>query len=158
VEIARAVEEKRMELAWWHWVVFGIGLTVLELALPAFFVVWFGLGAVVTGLVMLVFPALPLGGQVAVWTVASLAMVWAWFKVFRKEDVRTRVGQSTGQLVGEVGLVTRVVRPFQNGELRLQKPMLGSDTWACRSDDELKVGDRARVLAVEGNIVTVARA
>ncbi len=147
-----------MELAWWHWVVLGIALTLLELAIPAFFVVWFGVGAVFTGLVLLGFPALPLGGQMLVWTLASLAMVWAWFKVFRKDDVRTRVGQSTGQMVGEVGLVVRDVRPFQGGQVRFQKPMLGADTWNCRSEEELKVGERARVLAVEGNIVTVGRA
>jgi len=35
--------------------------------------------------------------------------------------------------------------------------MLGADTWNCRSEDYLKVGERARVLAVEGNIVTVCR-
>lgn len=147
-----------MELAWWHWVVLGIALTLLELVIPAFFVVWFGVGAVFTGLVLLGFPALPLGGQMLVWTLASLAMVWAWFKVFRKDDVRTRVGQSTGQMVGEVGLVVRDVRPFQGGQVRFQKPMLGADTWNCRSEEELKVGERARVLAVEGNIVTVGRA
>lgn len=146
-----------MEVAWWHWVVLGIALTVLELAIPAFFVVWFGVGAVLTGVALLAFPALPLGGQVLVWTLASLAMVWGWFKVFRKEDVRTRVGQSTGQLVGEVGLVISHVRPFQGGKIRFQKPMLGSETWNCRSDEDLKVGERARVLAVEGNIITVAR-
>lgn len=147
-----------MNVVWWHWVVLGIVLTLLELAIPSFFVVWFGVGAALTGLVLLAFPLLPLGGQVLVWTLASLAMVWAWFKVFRKDAVRTRVGQSTGQLVGEVGLVTREVRPFQAGEIRFQKPMLGADTWNCRSEVDLKVGERARVLAVEGNIVTVGRA
>ncbi|MCE2899281.1 MAG: NfeD family protein [Betaproteobacteria bacterium] len=146
-----------MEVAWWHWVVLGILLTLFELVIPAFFVVWFGFGAAFTGLILLVFPALPLGGQVLVWTLASLAMVWAWFRVFRKDPVRTRVGQSTGQLVGEVGLVTREVRPFQGGVIRFQKPMLGADTWNCRSEDYLKVGERARLLAVEGNIVTVCR-
>ncbi len=33
------------QLQWWHWIVGGIALVVAELAVPAFYVVWFGLGA-----------------------------------------------------------------------------------------------------------------
>jgi membrane protein implicated in regulation of membrane protease activity len=43
------------------------------------------------------------------------------------------------------------------GRIKFQKPIMGSDTWECRSDEELNVGDRAKVLAVEGHIVRVAR-
>ena len=34
-------------LEWWHWVVLGLCLTIAEMAIPAFFVIWFGIGAVV---------------------------------------------------------------------------------------------------------------
>ena len=33
-----------MQLEWWAWIVGGIGLIVAELAIPSFFVIWFGLG------------------------------------------------------------------------------------------------------------------
>ena len=45
-----------MSFEWWHWIVLGIGLVIAELAVPAFFVIWFGLGALLVGLALLVLP------------------------------------------------------------------------------------------------------
>ncbi len=146
-----------MEMQWWYWMVLGFVVTVAELAVPAFFVIWFGLGALITGICVLAFPGIPFAAQVLIWTVSSVAFVWLWFKVFKTGVFETRVGMSTGQMVGEIGMVTQITRPFEMGRIKFQKPILGSDTWECRSDDELNVGDRARVLAVEGHIVRVAK-
>ena len=44
-----------MHLEWWHWVVGGIVLILAELAIPSFFIVWFGLGALLVGLLALAF-------------------------------------------------------------------------------------------------------
>ena len=130
---------------------------VAELAIPAFFIIWFGLGALITGACLLAFPSMSLAGQVFLWTISSLVFVWLWFKVFKTSVFKTRVGMSTGQLVGEVGMVTERTKPFEMGRIKFQKPILGADTWECRADEELNVGDRAKVLAVEGHIVRVAR-
>lgn len=146
-----------MEILWWHWVVLGVALVIAELAIPAFFVIWFGFGAIVTGIVLAAFPSMSLAGQVLLWTLASLVFVWLWFKVFKTGVLETRVGKSTGQLVGEVGMIVERTQPFRMGRIKFQKPILGSDTWECRSDQELNVGGRAKVLAVEGRIVHVAR-
>lgn len=146
-----------MEMVWWYWVVLGFALVVAELAIPAFFIIWFGLGALITGVCVLAFPGMSLAGQVFLWTISSLVFVWLWFKVFKTTVFKTRVGMSTGQLVGEVGMVTERTKPFEMGRIKFQKPILGSDTWECRADEELNVGDRAKVLAVEGHIVRVAR-
>ena len=43
-----------MEMLWWHWVAIGIVLAGLELAGPGgFFIIFFGIGALVVGLLML---------------------------------------------------------------------------------------------------------
>jgi membrane protein implicated in regulation of membrane protease activity len=52
-----------MVIEWWHWMVRGVGLILLELAIPAFLFIWFGLGAVMVGLVMLAAPSLHLAAQ-----------------------------------------------------------------------------------------------
>ena len=61
-----------MHLEWWHWVVGGIVLILAELAIPSFFIVWFGLGALLVGLLALAFD-LSLTAQLATWTLASWA-------------------------------------------------------------------------------------
>ena len=52
-----------MQPEWWHWAVLGIGLVIAELAVPAFFIVWFGLGALLVSVVVLVVPSLGLTAQ-----------------------------------------------------------------------------------------------
>jgi membrane protein implicated in regulation of membrane protease activity len=147
-----------MSLEWWHWMVGGVLLVLLELAIPAFFVIWFGLGALVVGLVLLVAPGLPIGGQVSIWIAASIAFIVLWVKIFRAHVHRTRVGLSTGQFTGELGLVTREIKPFQKGQIRFQKPILGAEAWEAIADEDIPAGERVQVLDVQGQILRVAKA
>jgi inner membrane protein len=146
-----------MQFLWWHWVVLGILLLLFELAVPAFFLVWFGLGALIVGIVLLVVPALSSAWQVLVWTTCSLGFIWLWFKVFKPGFYKTRAGMSKGAVVGEIGLVIRDIRPFEKGQIRFQKPMLGDEVWESIADEEIKVGERVKVLEVEGNILKVGK-
>ena len=142
---------------WWHWLVLGIVLMLLELAIPAFFIIWFGLGGVLVGLLLLVAPSLSLTAQVIVWTVASVAMTVLWFRVFRTDQQKTRIGQTAGAAIGEVGLLITAVGPYQPGQLRFQKPVLGAEQWECRSDDAIAAGERVRVVSVAGSYVNIEK-
>lgn len=146
-----------MELAWWHWAVGGIVLIVAELAVPSFVLIWFGVGALAVAL--LVVAAAPgLTAQLAVWLVVSLILVAAWFKVFKPNMHKTRIGMADANVVGEVGMLVRAVAPFEKGQVRFQKPVLGSDVWECIADEAIKSGERVRVLDVEGSFLKVGRA
>jgi membrane protein implicated in regulation of membrane protease activity len=100
-----------MQILWWHWVVLGIVLMLLELAVPSFFLVWFGLGALIVGGLAVFFPSIPFAFQILMWTASSLLFVWLWFKVFKPTMYKSRAGMARGSLIGEVGLVTRDIRP-----------------------------------------------
>lgn len=145
------------DILWWHWIVLGIALMIAELAVPAFFLVWFGAAAVVVGIAVAVLPAFPFAWQVVAWTAGSLALVWLWFKVFKAGDYKTRVGMSASPALGEIALVTRDIRPYDRGQIRFQKPILGAETWESIADEEIKVGERVKVLRVEGNILKVGK-
>ncbi len=56
-----------MEMQWWIWLVFGVALILLELVLPTFFILWFGIGAVLVALIALIAPSLQLDSQVVLW-------------------------------------------------------------------------------------------
>jgi membrane protein implicated in regulation of membrane protease activity len=147
-----------MQLLWWHWMVLGIVLVLLELAVPSFFLVWFGVGAVIVGIAIVAFPALSFAWQILLWMVCSVVFVVLWFKIFRPGVHKTRAGMAKGAAIGEIGLVTREIRPHEKGEVRFQKPLLGDDVWESIADEEIKAGERVRVLDVEGNILKVGRA
>lgn len=147
-----------MTFEWWMWIVGGITLIIAELAIPAFFVIWFGLGALLVGLLMLLFPELSATAQVAIWTLASLALVILWFKVFKQSFQKTRIGTADGEVIGEVGLLVGAVAPFARGKVRFQRPLLGSEEWVCIADAAIAAGERVRVVAVEGSFLKVSKA
>ena len=146
-----------MNPEWWYWIVGGLVLVLAELVIPSFFIVWFGLGALLTGLLTLAF-GLALTAQLATWTLASLAMVVLWFRVFRQSFVKTRIGTADGEVIGEIGLLVGAVAPFQRGKVRFQRPVLGSEEWICLADTAIAAGERVKVVAVEGSFLKVGKA
>ena len=92
-----------MNILWWHWLVFGMVLIGLEMVIPSFTVIWFGLGAVLVSIVLAIFPGYPLPAQILTWTVASALFTLAWFRFF-KQTSKTAVGSSKGAVVGQIGL------------------------------------------------------
>jgi hypothetical protein len=142
-----------MELAWWHWVALGLGLIVLEMLAPAFFLIWFGLGALLTGLLAKLLP-LGITGQWLTWGLSSLVMVAAWMKYFRNPD-RTRMGQAKEGALGLVGLMTRAVGELGQGEILFQRPVLGSDRWPVVADQPIPAGAKAKVVDVLGQTLKV---
>ena len=143
-----------MQLEWWQWVVGAVGMAMLELAIPAFVLIWFALGALLVALVLLVFP-LPITAQLSIWLVASVAMVYLWFKIFKPSRRKTLIGTSDANVIGEIGLLARSVAPFEKGEVRFQKPLLGTDSWPCIADISIAAGERVKVVAVEGSMLKV---
>ena len=118
-----------MHLEWWAWIVGGIALIVAELAIPSFFVIWFGLGALLVGLL----------------------------RVFKPSFQKTRIGTSAGEAIGEIGLLVAAVAPFERGKVRFQRPVLGSEEWVCVADSPIAAGERVKVIAVEGSFLTVGK-
>lgn len=147
-----------MTIEWWYWAIGGILLILLELAIPAFFVIWFGLGALLVAGVLLVAGELSLTTQLLLWTLASLAMVVLWFRVFSPLRNRTLVGTADGEVIGEVGLLVGAVAPFARGKVRFQRPILGAEEWACVAEAEIAAGERVRVVSIEGSYLKVAKA
>lgn len=145
-----------MELAWWHWAVGGLALIVAELVVPSFVLIWFGVGALVVAL-LLALTAIGLTVQLAIWLAVSIALVAAWFKVFRPNMHKTRIGMSDANVTGEIGMLVHDVAPFTKGQVRFQKPILGADLWECIADEEIRTGERVRVLEVEGSFLKVGR-
>ncbi|MDX9995308.1 MAG: NfeD family protein [Rhodocyclaceae bacterium] len=146
-----------MELAWWHWAVGGLALIVAELVVPSFVLIWFGVGALAVALLMAL-TAIGLTAQLAIWLVVSITLVAAWFKVFRPNMHKTRIGMADAGVIGEIGVLVRDVAPFEKGQVRFQKPILGDDVWECIADEAIRNGERVRVLEVEGSFMKVGRA
>ncbi len=143
-------------LEWWHWIVLGLVLTMAELAIPAFFIVWFGIAAAGVGLIVLALPGLDLSGQLLLWATLAALLVGFWFR-YLKPRTMTAVGTSAATVAGEVGILTNGITPQTRGQVRFQKPILGADVWECYAATTIANGERVRVVAVEGSYIKVEK-
>lgn len=144
-----------MEIAWWHWIAGGLLLVMMELLIPSFFIIWFGLGALLVGIVVLLAPV-PLSAQFILWGLTSGAMVYFWFRFFKNPD-RTKAGLSKDAFLGETGMIVKEVTELAKGQIRFQKPILGSETWPVIADETIPAGERARIVDVLGQTLKVAK-
>lgn len=139
---------------WWHWMVLGLILTMAEMAIPAFFVIWFGIAAAGVGVILLAVPELALATQILLWAVLSASLVGFWFR-YLKPRTMTAVGTSAASVAGEVGILITTITPDTRAQVRFQKPILGADVWECYADQAITAGERVRIVAVEGSYIKV---
>lgn len=146
------------EVEYWYWIVFGVLLMLSEMALASFFVLWFGVAAIIVGAVLFIFPELALSAQILLWTLLSSLLALAWFKYLKPLSTdRTKAGLSREMIVGEVGQVISVPSEERRGRMRFPAPVLGADEWQIISTDALAEGDRVRVRDVSGNSLIVEK-
>lgn len=147
-----------MQILYWHWIVLGVGLILLEIPLPSFTSLWFGAAAIIIGVLLFFVPGLSFTVQLLLWTILSVMLTWLWFKYLKPLSIdKTKAGLSREAIVGEVGQVMVVPNGERRGTLRFPAPVLGSDEWQFISQDALAAGDRVRVIDVSGNSLIVAK-
>lgn len=137
-------------MTWWFWIILGLVLSAIELATPGgFFIIFFGVAALVVGLLAVV-DLIP-----AAWLQWLLFPVFALIslRLFRK-PVMDRLGigdrgapDQVDSLVGEIAIPADSIGPGGHGHAELR-----GTTWNARNvdTDPIAAGQRCRVVAVQG--------
>ncbi|WP_163597924.1 NfeD family protein [Moraxella catarrhalis] len=146
-----------MGLQPWHWAVIGMLLMTGELFIPSFAMLWFGVAALVTALLLW---AVPMGllSQVVIWLGLSIVVCILWFRLIQPRiKTRTKAGLGGSVIVGEIGMIVSPVLTNGLGVVRFSVPKVGAAEWACRTLDgrPIEVGTRVIVTAVMGNELIV---
>lgn len=145
-------------MLYWHWLALGLALLMAEMFLASFFVFWFGLGALLVGLLTWLRPGIGLTVQLLAWTVSSGLFTCLWFRFLRPRMAdRTRAGNARAAVIGEVGRVLRTPQGERRGVVRFTTPLLGDDEWDFICDDPLAIGDRVAVKDFSGNTLIVEK-
>ena len=146
-----------MTLGAWNWVVLGFVLLLLELVFPGVFFVWFGLGALLTALVSLLFYNLP---WIAFWEVEvifflifSIIMVLIGRNFFRRdrETDEPLLNRRTDQIIGKTVVLEEPVRDGK-GRIRFDDTI-----WRIKGPD-LPEGTEVKVVAFENGVFTIEKA
>lgn len=139
----------------WFWWGMALGLFALEALLPGTFMLWLGFAAVGTGLIRLAWPAMDPTGQWLLFALLSLvAVAIGWYLRARHPQMHTDqplLNRRADQLVGRVFALDAAII---DGRGRIK---VDDAYWTAQGDD-LPIGTRVRVLAVEGMALRVARA
>ena len=146
-----------MGLQPWHWAVIGMLLMTGELFILSFVMLWFGVAALVTALLLWVVP-MDLLSQVVIWLGLSIVACILWFRLIQPRiKTRTKAGLGGSVIVGEIGMIVSPVLTNGLGVVRFSVPKVGAAEWACRTLDgrPIEVGTRVIVMAVMGNELIV---
>lgn len=145
-----------MELLYWHWLVLGMLLVMIEIFLPSFTALWFGAGAILVGVLLYFYPDMTSSWQLFIWAVSSASATALWFLFLKPRSVnRTMAGLSREAIVGEVAMVILVPQEGRRGKLRFPVPILGSEEWDFICEKPVQLGERIVVADVSGNSLIV---
>jgi len=131
---------------WAGWIVVAVACGIVEMLTPEFFIIWFGVGAVVAALIAAM--GAGTGWQIGAFIAVSLALVLStkrlsskWFRVDREQ--RTNVYA----LEGASGVVTQAIPAGGRGQVRAR-----NETWTATAEDggSIPAGVTVTVVRVEG--------
>ena len=153
------LERLNAAILYWHWIAFGIMLVAIEAVVPNFVIVWFGLSAVIVGLILWIVPTLSFTWQLFFWAFFSGILLLAWIKYIRPNiQDKSKSGMALERIIGESGIVIKAPDAGRRGVVRFTTPLLGDDEWEYISEEELAQGDRVYVKNISGNSLIVSKA
>ncbi len=141
------------ELGAWSWMIAAAILFVLELLAPGIFFMWFGVAALVTGLIAFRYD-ISWQWQLISFCALSLASVLLANKYLRKhplESERPLLNERAAQLIGQS---FNLVDPIVNGRGSIHS---GDTIWRVEGP-ELPQGTRIKVVGADGSVLKVERA
>lgn len=145
------------ELGPWSWWVLGLVLLAAELVMPGVFLIWIGLGAILTGAISLLLWESGMwtwGVQALVFAVASVA-----FTLLGRRFLSSRDGVSDQPLLNQrsaslVGRTATLQEPIRDGRGRIRL----DDTFWLVSGPDLPEGTRVRVVGGRDSELVVEKA
>ncbi len=150
------------------WLILGLALCVLEMFTMTFVLVWFGVSAMMVGILIWagVLSASSVGGQALNFALLSIVMTGVWLSIQKKWKMRSQAGQSKDSVVGIEGIVkeARVNPEGTSGTVRFILPVLGNDEWEFTLEqnsegngEQLIHGDRVAIVDVVGQKLVVKK-
>lgn len=141
-------------LQYWHWFILAVLLMIAETVFPGSFLIWFGVGAAASGVLLLAAPALSWQVQFVAFALVSAASIVGWrrFKERHPETTSHPTLNKRGQ--SYIGRRFTLAEPIIDGVGKLK---VDDGTWKIEGSD-LPAGTPVTVVGIEGTILRVERA
>ena len=144
-----------MIMDYWHWWIVAVILFIVEMIAPTTFLIWLGIGAVLTGFINLAMILLqhPLGIEVQglIFVVFSLISVVIGKKIYKTNSVRSEnvtLNRRGEQYIGRVITLSDAVRDGR-GHVRID-----DTSWSVRGPD-CAAQTQVQVINVDGSLLII---
>ena len=144
-----------MMQAMWIWGAIGLILLAAEMATGTFYVLWFGVAALIIALLTWLMPGMSASIQLILFSILSIGSLFLWRNYYKKTSTDSRVGQAQGEEIGRIGTIIEPVSAMQNGRIQFTQGLMGSREWVAVANETIVAGTQAVVVAVEGNSLRV---
>ena len=139
--------------AFW-WAIVGIGLMLCEFVMPGLILFFFGIGALITALLVWLFP-MSLTVQLAIFAVASLVALFGLRRllkpIFTGRESDVSEGLLSEGMTGQEAKVCEEITPEVFGRV-----ILNGTAWKAESDEHLEV-DRAVVVVGQKSLTLIVK-
>ncbi|RUM76522.1 MAG: NfeD family protein [Sulfurovum sp.] len=146
------IELVNQSVLWWHWIVFGIVLLILEMMTGTFFMLGLGLSAVIVGIIAY-FTPLSFSTELILWIVLSILAILAWVKWIKDKSV-SNSGQSNYTL-DTLGTVSEKIQPNHRGKVIFDAPVLGNTSWHASAKVPIEKETRIEIVQINGQLIEV---
>ncbi|MDH2925404.1 hypothetical protein EV693_104113 [Nicoletella semolina] len=130
-----------------NWLILGFILLIIEIFAPGVFVMWWGLAALSLATIVTLITDLSLILQLLIFVCLAITFSLFWWRyqhnINQQEDVTTLLNAREHTMIGTQGMIIELL---SNGVARGK---FGDTTWRVQGEN-LAIGDKVRVIAVEG--------
>ena len=134
----------------WIWAALTVVFAVIEAFTLGLTTVWFALAAFI--MIFISFIPIPLVFQLMIFIILSAVMLIFTRPLALKKFKIGKVKTNVDSLVGKYALVTKQIREFEKGEVKLDGKI-----WSARSEDSSVIdeGTKCEVVRIEGVMAVV---
>jgi membrane protein implicated in regulation of membrane protease activity len=137
------------------WIGAGILLSLIEMLVPGIFVIFFGLGAIFTGIIQYFF-AFSLPTQFIIWVISSLGILFVGAKFLHDLFPSDKKFEPSTFKIVE-GKIAQAIKNIQVGKKGGRIHFQGTDWDAISEDIEIPAGDYVKIISRDNITYRVVR-
>jgi membrane protein implicated in regulation of membrane protease activity len=125
---------------YYYWFLGGIILLILEMLIPGLVVIFFGFGAVLTGILTAIFD-LPVAWEIVVFIVSSVLSLIAFRKYFLKKFNKYIPEKEPNDMIGYEAVVIEDIKPNMTGKVLFREV-----PWKATAKRPIKKGEAVKII------------
>jgi membrane protein implicated in regulation of membrane protease activity len=144
-------------MTYWHWFALGAVLLIVEILTPTFFFIWFGIAAVLVGVLHLAVPGTSWQTSLTVFGALSIVSTVVWHAAYKKNGGPSPDSDLNQRARRYLGRRAVVAEAFRNGRGSI---LLDDTRWQALSEGggDLDPGAAVEIVGADGATLRVRAA